>query len=245
MLDNDKLAWTAARFKADTSRELEKAVRELVALAYKYQYAGENFLWDMDPELDREANRILRELSDTLAEKARKMASAIVSDEIGEEYFDVAWEHDDGDDTILTRLDMQGSHLKELLEIWIALAFVNNLTKGELRVMVSRYMANPFASPLWRGLPPGVLAWGRGYSMNILDQIAVIGQNAIISATRYAEWLAALAEGATYYIRRRGSGYDCPECDSMCGYPIPIDVPFEYVHSRCMCWPEYHNGTIE
>ena len=245
MLDNDKLAWTAAKFKAETSREFDKAVRELVALAFRYARYGADFLWDLDPELDREANRILRELSDNLADKARKLARAIVDDELDEFDFAEAWDRENGDGvTILNRLDMEGSRLKELLEIWVAIAFVNNITKGELRVLVSRYLANPFSSPLWNGLPRNILAWGRGYDRNIMEQMSVIGPNAIISSSRYAEWMEARAHGARYYIRRRGSTYHCPECDSLCGYPIPIEVPFEYVHSRCMCRPEYHTDEV-
>lgn len=249
MLDNGKLAWTAAKFKPEASREFNKAVRELVALAYRYSAFGDDFLWGRDPELDREANGILRGLSDSLAAKAKELAQAIVNDGLDDPDFDGAWDREneepEGDEgkTVLARFDMEGSHLKDLLEIWVALAFVNHLTQGELRVMVSRYLANPFTSPLWKGLPRNALAWGRGYALNILEQVTVIGQNAIISAARYAEWKVAVAKGMKYYIRRRGSGYDCPDCDDLCGYPIPIEEPFEYVHSRCMCWPEYHDGS--
>ena len=70
--------------------------------------------------------------------------------------------------------------------------------------------------------------------------MGVIGQNLIIDGARAHEWRKEMAGGATYYVRRRGSNYDCPDCDSLCGYPIPIDVPFERLHSRCVCWAEYH-----
>lgn len=235
MLDRDHLAKSAASFKRAAQRDFDKAVKELIALAFKYAKARADFLWDMDPELDAEANRILRNLSDTLAEKAKAIARAEVEDMLDEYDFEEAW-----DDETVSRFDQQGSFLKELLEIWIALAFVNGIRQGELRVLVSRYLANPFTSPLWKGIPPGAIAWGRGYSMNILEQLAVIGQNAIIASARTVEWAYAAEKGADYYIRRRGSFYDCPECDSLCGYPIPIGTPFEFLHSRCMCWPEYH-----
>lgn len=242
MLDRDKLARDAASFKRAAQREFDKAVKELVALAFKHAEAGADFLWDMDPGLDEEANRILRNLSDSLVEKAKAIARAEVEDMLDEYDFDEAWEENERKwgVPLITRLDQQGSFLKELLEIWIALAFVNHMSQGELRVMVSRYLANPFTSPLWIGIPKGVFAWGKGYSLNILEQIAIIGQNAIISSARTVEWMDAVVKGAEYYIRRRGSGYDCPECDSLCGYPIPIGTPFEFLHSRCMCWPEYH-----
>jgi hypothetical protein len=136
-------------------------------------------------------------------------------------------------------MDMAGSHLKSLLEIWIALAVANGIPKGELSVLISRYLNNPFASPMWNGLPKDILAWGRGYDRNIVDQLAVIGQNAIVSSARYSEWLNERNKGAQYYIRHRGSWFDCPDCDSLCEYPIPIETPFVWLHSRCMCWPEY------
>lgn len=242
MLDNDNLTKRAASFKRVASSEFDKALKALIDLAFKYGEMGADFLWEKDPELNDEANRICRDLSDALADRAKAIARGIFEDSLDDYDFDDAWDRD-GDEwyvPIITRFDQEGSLLLELLEIWLALAFVNKIAKGELRVLVSRYLSNPFASPLWRGLPLDVLKWGRGYSRNILDQIVVIGQNAIISAYRYAEWQEARANGAEYYIRRRGSYYDCPECDSLCGYPIPIEIPFEWLHSRCMCWPEFH-----
>lgn len=242
MSDNDSLSRSAASFRRGASSDFDKAVAALIALAYRYRRMGADFLWDGDPGLYAEAMRICRDLSDSLAERAMSIARAIIDGY----YFDESWDSGDGEGyvPVVTRFDMQGSHLLELLAIWIALAFDNGVSDGELRVSVSRYLANPFASPLWRGLPVDILKWGRGYSRNILDQIAVIGQNAIISAYRHAEMQQARANGAVYYIRRRGSNYDCPDCDDMCGYPIPIDTPFEWLHSRCMCWPEFHYEQI-
>lgn len=242
MLDNDNLSQKAASFKRPVSRAFDKAVRELVDLAWEYAYMGDDFLWGRDPELNDKANQICRDLSDSLADKAKAIARSIIEDSL--DYYDVdeSWDREDGENfiPIITRLDQQGSFLLELLEIWIAIAFVNGIGKSELRVLVSRYLNNPFASPLWKGIPLDALKWGRGFQRNILEQMAVIGQNSIISAARYAEWVDAQAKGAEYYIRRRGSGYDCPDCDNLCGYPIPIYQPFEFLHSRCMCWPEYH-----
>lgn len=245
MLDNETLTKKVAAFKKESRKDFDKAVAALIALAFLHKDMGADFLWDKDPALDAEANRICRELSDTLTEKAKDLARDAVKeldDYDIEEFWDVA--RDEWFVPITTRFDQQGSFLKELLEIWVALAFVYGLSQGELRVEISRFLANPFLSPLWRGLPMDILKWGRGYSKNIAEQIAVIGQNAILSAVRLAEWQNAKDNGATYYIRRRGSGYDCPDCDDLCGYPIPIDEPFEFLHSRCMCWAEYHDGEI-
>lgn len=242
MLNNETLASKAASFGKDSRKEFDKAVAALIALAYRYGYMGADFLWEKDPELYDEAVHICRELSDSLAERAKAIAREIVADSFDYYDFDEDWdaERDEWFVPILTRFDQQGSFLMELLEVWIALAFVNALSQGELRVLVSRYLANPYASPLWRGLPVDILKWGRGYSKDIAKQISIIGIDSIIASVRAAEWQDAAAKGATYYIRRRGSGYDCTDCDSMCGYRIPIETPFEFLHSHCMCWPEYH-----
>ena len=249
MLDNEAVAKAAASFRREADKEFDKAVKALIALAFRYADAGTDFLWDMDPQLNAEAVRICRNLSDALAEKAKDIAAQVVKDalavEMDERDWDAVLTSDEGEGEyyipFLTRLDQQGSNLLELMEIWIALAFLYDLSQSELRVEISRYLSNPFLSRFWRNLPKGILKWGRGYSKDVRGQLEVIGQDAIVRATRLSEWRKEKDGGATYYIRRRGSSYDCDECDDACGYPIPIDVPFEWLHSRCMCWPEYHH----
>lgn len=242
MLNNGTLEAKVAAYKKESRRDFDRAVALLIALAYKYRRFGAEFLWESDPELNDEANRICRELSDSLTERAKLTARALMEDGLDNYDFDYAWE--EGNDEfalpVITRFDQQGSFLKELLEIWVALAFVHSISQGELRVMVSRYLANPYASPLWKGLPKDILSRGKGYAKDIAEQIGVIGQDAVISAARYAEWHNAMADGAQYYIRRRGSYYDCDECQEMANTPIPIEIPFEVPHARCMCYPEYH-----
>lgn len=245
MLNNETLTRKVAAFKKESRKDFDKAVAALIALAFLHKDMGADFLWDKDPELDAKANEICRNLSDTLTEKAKAYAAEAVKeldDYDIEEFWDVA--RNEWFVPITTRFDQQGSFLKELLEIWVALAFVYGLSQGELRVEISRFLANPFLSPFWRGLPKDILKWGRGYPKNIAEQLAVIGQNAILQAVRLAEWKEAKDNGATYYIRRRGSNYDCDECDDLANHPIPIDVPFEIPHSRCMCWAEYFDGEI-
>ena len=246
MLDNDRLARYAATFKKDASKEFDKAVMALISLAWEKGDLSDNFLWEANPQLDAEANAILRDLSDTLAEKAKERARVAVQEMLDFDEFDTAWDQTDGDDydTILFRLDMQGSHLKDLLAIWIALAVVNNIGKSELRVLVLRYLNNPFTSPLWKRIPIDSLRWGRGYSRNVLEQLTLIGQNAIIGAVRFAEWMDASERGAKYYIRRRGSSYACDECQELANKPIPIEVPFVIPHGRCMCYAEYFFDEI-
>lgn len=249
-VSNERLVSEAAAFRREASREFDKAVQALLDLVWSRRAATSDFRFTDDPELDAEANAILRGLSDTLVARAKARAEAIIRDSLPEYDFGEEWEEDwdaaddEYDTPILWRFDMEGSHLRDLLEIWIALAVTNAISKSELRVLISRYLSNPFASPLWAGVPKGALAWGRGYSKNILEQIAIIGQNAIVGASRRAEQREERRGGATYYIRRRGSNYDCDVCEDMANIPIPIEEPFDLPHSRCMCYPEYHYGPI-
>ena len=243
-VSKERLVREAARFKDDASKEFDKAVKALLDLVWSEGSPSADFLFESDPELDAKANAILRGLSDNLAARAKARAASIVRESLDGYGFEESWEEtaDEDDATILFRFDMEGSHLKELLEVWIALAAVNAIRKSELRVMISRYLKNPYASPLWRGIPLDAIKWGRGYSRDIIDQLALIGQNAIVGTARHAEWMKELENGAVYYIRRRGSTYDCAVCDEMANKPIPISIPFQFLHSRCMCWPEYFYG---
>lgn len=245
-MTNETIIAQAAAFKTDARKEFEAAVAALIALAFRYKRLGANFLWDSDPVLEEEANAILRGLSDTLSEKAKARALAIAREEewsTGDE----AWEdvNEKVDTPILTRFDQQGSFLRELLEIWIALAFVNGLTQNYLKISVIRYLANPYASPLWKGLPAGLLKRGAGYQRDIIAQLALIGQDGIVDAVRRAEWMDATERGAYYWVWRRGSGFLCDECEANKGKAFPIDIPFDTLHPRCMCWPEYHYEPME
>lgn len=250
-VSNDRLVAWAAAFGREAAREFDRVVDALLALAWSKGVPSPDFRFADDPELDDGANAILRGLSDRLAALARARAEAVVmeafQDDWDDEGFDADWASVDEDDdglTLLWRFDMQGSHLKELLELWIALAVAAGVARSELRVLISRYLSNPFASPLWSKVPKRVLSWGRGYARNVLEQIRVLGQNVIAKVVRRAEWRRARMGGATYYVRRRGSNYDCDVCEDMAGVPIPIDVPFDVPHPRCMCYPEYHYGPM-
>lgn len=245
-MDNNVLIAQASSVKADSQREFEAAVAALIALAYKYQRLGANFLWDADPVLEREANAILRGLSDNLAAKAKARALALARGE-GWSWGLESWEdvNEKADTPLLTRFDQQGSFLRALLEIWVALAFVNGLTQSYLKISVIRYIANPYASPLWKGLPLGLLKRGPGYQRNIIDQLALIAQDGIIDAVRRAEWMDAMDNGALYWVWRRGSNFKCDDCQGNAGRTFPMDIPFDTLHARCMCWPEYHYDQID
>lgn len=243
-MDNERLLDQVAAYKGKARRLFEDAVTALIALAFRYQHLGDNFLWDADPVLERECNAILRGFSEKARDAAKKKAEEIIKAE--------GWNNDaldvfdgEGENSILWSLDMAGSHLRELLEIWIAIAFVEKMTPEYLRVLVIRYVANPYASSQWARLPAGLLKWGRGYQRDLINQVALIGQDAIVGSVREAEWIDALENGASFWVWRRGSNYKCPECEANAGRVFPIDIPFSTMHARCMCYAEYHYGSTE
>ena len=217
----------------------------LLSLAWEYQSLGEDFSFEADAALYEEALRICRDLSDKCARDAKNRALQLIREyDLYDE--DEIWDYamDEGDNNVLARFDMAGSHLLKLLDLWVAVALSNGFTKEYTRISILRYIGNPYASGLFGKVQKDILRWGRGFDRNLIDQLSVIGQNTIVDAARYAEYLDAVGNGATYYIRRRGSNYVCPECDDLCGEPIPIEEPFIRTHSRCMCWPEYHYSPI-
>jgi len=231
MLNQSHLIDTVAAYKKDSRKHFNEAVAALLALAWPYRKEG--FVFDPSFALYDDALVLCMELSDKCEESARKRLQQAIES--------LEWDGEIPEDAeALESLDMAGTHLLDLLGVWIGVAAVNGWTESYTRVMVSRYLSNPFLCPEWRNIPLSTLAWGRGYARDIAEQLAIIGQGIIISGARYAEQQDEAASGATYYIRRRGSYYDCAVCDDLAGKPIPIGVPFEIPHPRCCCFPEYH-----
>ena len=236
MLNQSELTSEVAAFKKDAKRRFDEAVSALITLAWPYR--REDFVFDGTFPLYDDALGVCMTLSDRCASAARERMEEIIASSLDYADADAAWDAAYGDEEQRS-FDMAGSHLLELLAVWIAVAAREGWTDGYLRVMISRYLANPFLCPEWRSVPLDALAWGRGYAKNIPEQLAVIGQGVIVSGARHAEQVDAVAKGAEYYVRHRGSGYECDVCDSMVNIPIPVDVPFEIPHPRCVCYPEY------
>lgn len=242
MLKQEDLVREAAEYKKDAKKRFDAALAALLALAWRYKSLGEGFAFNADRELYSEALAICRDMSDGCAEDAKARLQRVMEN-LEYAYMDDAWDYAqneyEGRD-MLTRFDMAGSHLLDLLTLWIALAFTKGWSENYTRISILRYLNNPFASGLFKKVDKSLLQWGRGYDKNIWEQLTLIGQNGIIGGARYGEWLDAAQQGATYYIRRRGSSYPCDMCEDAANIPIPITEPFDYLHSRCMCYPEYH-----
>lgn len=240
MLNQSDLIDAVAAYKKDSEKHFWDAVTALLALAWPYR--KKDFAFDESFALYDEAIVECINLSDKCSESARRRLYGIIEDSLDYADEEAAWDVAESDS--IESFDMAGTHLMDLLGVWIGIAAANKWTQGYTRVMISRYIHNPFLCPEWKDIPLDALAWGRGYAKDVAEQLAVIGQGIIIGGARYAEWTDAQAKGATYYIRRRGSTYDCDICDELAGFPIPIEEPFEIPHPRCVCRPEYHYEPI-
>ena len=236
MLNQSELIKTVAAYKKDSRRVFDSAVTALIALAWPYR--SKDFVFDESFGLIDEAYVICQNMTDECIDRARARMEELLGDSLDYYDDDAAWDYAfDEDDRV--RLDQAGSHLLELIAVWLHVATTNGWTQGYTRVVFSRYLTNPFLCPEWSGIPLNTLAWGRGYAKDISEQIAIIGQGLIVEGARHAERVDAMALGYNYYIRRRGSTFDCDTCDEMANKPIPIDIEFEIPHPRCVCYPEF------
>lgn len=236
MIRGEDISKEAANFKSDARKRFNDALAALLTLAWAYQRYGKDFSFEIDPELHSEALRICREMTDGLMGDARKRVYALIE---SLDYADDKVAFDRYKDAARESMDMAGTHLLQLAEVWLAEAFVRGFTKEYTRICIVRYLSNPSASGLFAAWGKDIWKWGRGYQKNLINQLGIIGQNLILDSVRYAEWVDAQALGYSYYIMHRGSNFDCPVCDDMCEVPISIAIPVSRPHPNCMCWPEY------
>lgn len=238
MTPSQTLTNALAKTKGPLTKRYEKTVTAILALAEKYRRDGEDFSFEAHPELDSEVNRLLIELSDANLDDAKDRARRLLDNLEWDNYFDESWEYASGEregDTAIVRLDMAATHLKELLALWIAVAFANNYTMSQISAQVTSYWGNPQLSPLWRGMRTNPLKWGRGYTRNLADATAGIISWVVSGAYHHAELESFKKDGATGYYIKRGSNYDCPLCDSFCGIVYPLDEQYLPIHENCMC----------
>lgn len=230
------------------------AVTRILALAYVYkEFVEGEFRFEDFPDLNERVNAILRGLSDKGAEIARQRvrdALALLDGEY-EDYEDIVEEVENENEGMLWAFDMHSSNLKKLLEGWLTIAFANGWSQADTLAGILSNLDEPQTSPMWRDairakmIDPNEYRFGRGYQRNIPNAMRVLAVYIITKAFMLSEQRMYANRGAAYYIRRRGSNYDCPECDSLVGYPIPIDEPFVMLHPNCLCIAEYHFPPTE
>ena len=239
-----------AKAKGDVERRLRKKVSEIIRECSAYAYLGYSFTFDIADLADK-VNMSLIALSDAILEDIEERAVRAI------EYAEAEDEKDkillyikreiDGQD-IVARLDKHCSTLRYFLEGWIAIGMVNKIKEHELTNYILQYIDNPFASPLWQeafnagyystAIRSRGYSYGKGNQRNVLSALTEIERYAINEAFQYGRLLHYGKTGAIGYIIHRGRSYDCPHCDSNCGFVIPLNDIRLPQHNRCCCWSE-------
>ena len=223
------------------------AIGRILALAEPYRGRGEGFAFADYPELDREVNAVLRELSDECLEitrEAMRRAETLLAFE-GLDYDVLMTETESQGDGALWAFDMHSSNLKRLLEGWIAIWFAGNLTRSDMFSRIIGHIEAPESAPMWRDavrehlVDPYEYKFGKGYQRNIPNAMKVLAAWLVMSFVARAMQEDAIGRGVEYYIIHRGSRYDCPECDSNCEIPLPVEDWRLPQHPNCMCWAEF------
>lgn len=239
-----------AKAKDDVERRLRQYIPEIIRECMAFGYLGKTFTFDVSDLSDRVNARLIA-LSDAILddiESRAKRAISYAEEEDDEEAILLYIKRKIGEEDIVQRLDKHCSILRYFLEGWIAIGMVNKLKEYELTNNILSYIDNPFASPLWQeafnagyystAIRSRGYSYGKGNQRNVLSALTEIERYAINEAFQYGRLLHYGKTGAIGYIIHRGSSYDCPHCDSNCGFVIPLNDIRLPQHNRCCCWSE-------
>lgn len=236
--------------KSDVEKRLREYIPEIIRECMAFAYLGKTFTFDVSDLSDR-VNQRLISLSDAILddiESRAKWAIEYAEEEEDEDLILAYIKRQIGQEDIVQRLDKHCSTLRYFLEGWIAIGMVNSIKEYALTNEILTYIDNPFASPLWQdAFTAGYLSdairsrgytYGKGNQRNILSALSDIEMYSINEAFQYGRILRYTKSGAIGYIIHRGSTFDCPFCDSNCGFVIPLDDIRLPQHNRCCCWSE-------
>lgn len=246
----DRVIDEMAKAKDDVERRLRQYIPEIIRECMAFGYLGKNFTFDVSDLSDRVNSRLIA-LSDAILddiESRAKWAISHAEEEDDEDAILLYIKRKIGEEDIVQRLDKHCSTLRYFLEGWIAIGIVNKLKEYELTNNILSYIDNPFASPLWQeafnagyystAIRSRGYSYGKGNQRNVLSALTEIERYAINEAFQYGRLLHYGKTGAIGYIIHRGSSYDCPHCDSNCGFVIPLNDIRLPQHNRCCCWSE-------
>lgn len=84
-----------------------------------------------------------------------------------------------------------------------------------------------------------VPSYGKGYYKNAYQNIVRNASQVIALAWGQAEQEYGQESGAVGYFVHRGSSYNCPVCDDLCGYMHPLNTMVIPAHVSCKCRVEF------
>ena len=239
-----------SKAKSDVERRLRMYIPEIIRECMAFAYLGKSFTFDVSDLANKVDARLISLSDDILSdiEKRARKAIEYAEEEDDEDVILAYIRRDINGSNIVERLDKHCSTLRYFLEGWIAIGIVNNIKEYELTNQILTYIDNPLVAPLWQdAFDAGYLSdsirsrryiYGRGNQKNVLTALSEIEQYAINEAFQYGRLLHYGKNGAIGYIIHRGSTFDCPHCDSNCGFVIPLDDIRLPQHPRCVCWSE-------
>lgn len=256
----DRVIEQMAKARGDVERRMRRRIPEIIEECRRFAYLGKEFTFGYDKELDRNVSRILIALSDDILEDIESRARTVIKEAEDEDDTDaiLAYIKRGIDGTDLTeRIDGHCSALRYFLEGWIAIGLAESISAQSLLADIFAYMDNPYASPLWqsafgKGYSSGAIrsqgySFGKGNQRNVLKALSLAEETAINTAFQYGTIQKYSRDGAIGYIIHRGSSYDCPYCDSNCGFVIPLNDIRLPQHPRCVCYstPVYRTDEPE
>lgn len=236
----------------DAMERAEKTVRayiydytqRILALAEVYRILGNQFTFGSDASLDAKVNSLLVELSDAVLEDTYSSARENLDEEEDKDTI-LAWAR--LSTNVQNTVDKYSSHLKFMLEGWIAIGFANKLSKGRLLTDIMAYMDNPYITPLWREafadgmqyaskiIREGGWKWGSGTPLSPVKGMSLTESNFINTAYQRGVVNGFVRKGAIGYRVVRGSGFDCSYCDELTVGIHPLTEVVLPAHPRCCC----------
>lgn len=237
MANDPKVVKALASVGGGIEDRMREAVDRILALVWDVR--SDSFSFADNPEVDAEVNRVLAQMDDGMMEDAVKAAKALLKSVEMDDWEDDAVEFAErgiSNETPLFRMDMQATHLKELLEGWIVVAAVYGLSRQGVWQNLRTFLGNPFAAKMWREAGLQIPHWGRGYMANLIDAYRRLIRDFVSRAYHYAELRDFEKKGAIGYTIHRGSTFDCSTCDSYTGKVWPLTVQILGIHPNCMCY---------
>ena len=221
-------------------------VAEIIQLCEKYRHLAERFTFDRDGDLDSQVNDILIGLSDLILGEMEAKIERFTREEDKDAVL-LYVGRETGGESPVAAMDRYCSHLKYLLEGWIAIGFAGRMTGGKVLSEMFAHLRDSYETSLWKeafrkgGYESQIIAeggyrYGKGILASPVEGMTLVGQNMLNEAYQYGTMLGYRRRGALGYRVHRGSTYDCPVCDALCIGIHPVTEICLPAHPRCCCW---------
>lgn len=240
-----------AAIKGRSRSRVLKAAKEIIDIAWKWGYLGAQFTFGADADLDAEVNRILLALADEMILDTQNKAAADAESDEDREKILIFIDRPVSGRNLTERVDSHASHLKYLLEGYLAVCFASGFSKAGALGEVSRFLASPnFYPPMQdayanaddyasRHIRQRGYHFGRGENIDPIKGIALVTATMLNAGRQYGMLLGWGRDADIIGYRvHRGSDYDCPECDELTIGIHPLDEIVLPAHPHCVCWME-------